>query len=117
MNIALWLLQGILAAFFLAIGSMKVFNYEKFKAQGGPDAPAKGLSAFVGVSEIAGALGLVVPWATGVLAVLTPSAAAALGLVMILALGYHARHGHPAVKMVPASILLVLTSFVAWGRF
>jgi hypothetical protein len=117
MNIALWLLQGILAAFFLAIGSMKVFNYEKFKAQAGPDAPSKGLSAFIGVSEIAGALGLIVPWATGVLAVLTPCAAAALGVVMILALGHHVRHGHPMVKMVPASILLVLTTFIAWGRF
>ena len=35
MNIALWLLQGLLAALFLATGSLKVFNYDKAKRQAG----------------------------------------------------------------------------------
>jgi uncharacterized membrane protein YphA (DoxX/SURF4 family) len=116
MNIVLWLLQVLLAVLFLAIGSMKAFNYEKFRAQGGQDPPTKGLTAFIGVSEMTGGLGLVVPWATGVLAVLTPVAAGALGVVMILAVGYHVQHRHPVAKMVPALVMLGLTTFVAWGR-
>jgi uncharacterized membrane protein YphA (DoxX/SURF4 family) len=117
MNIALWVLQGLLAVLFLMIGSMKVFNYEKFKAQAGKDAPSKGLTAFIGASEIAGALGLVLPWATGVLPILTPIAAAALALVMVLALGHHLRLGHPFSKLVPALVFLVLSGLIAWGRF
>ena len=96
---------------------MKVFNYEKFKAQAGKDVPSKGLTAFIGVSEIAGALGLVLPWATGVLPVLTPVAAAALVVVMILAVGHHLQHKHPFSKIVPALVLLVLNALVAVGRF
>jgi uncharacterized membrane protein YphA (DoxX/SURF4 family) len=117
MNIALWVLQGLLAGLFLMIGFMKVFQYEKFKAQSGKDTPSKGLSAFIGVSEIAGALGLVLPWAIGVLPILTPVAATALAVVMILAIKHHLEHKHPLGKMVPALILFVLISLVAMGRF
>jgi len=116
MNIALWILQGVLAALFLMIGAMKVFNYEKFKAQGGGQAPSRNLAAFIGVSEIVGAVGLVVPWATGRIPILTPVAAAALAVVMILAVVYHLQHHHPVAKTVPAVAFLVLTAFVAWGR-
>jgi uncharacterized membrane protein len=116
MNIALWLLQGLLAALFVAIGSMKVFTYEKFKAQAGERAPSKNFTAFIGISEIAGGLGLIVPWATGLLPVLTPVAAGALGIVMVLAVVHHAQHRDPVAKMVPALVLLVLSAFVAWGR-
>ena len=117
MNIALWVLQGLVALLFLMIGSMKVFNYEKFKAQAGKDVPSKGLTAFIGVSEIAGALGLILPWATGVLPVLTPIAAAALAVVMVLALGHHLQHKHPFSKLVPALVFLVLSGLIAVGRF
>jgi uncharacterized membrane protein len=116
MNIALWLLQGLLAALFLAAGSMKVFAYEKYKAQAGERATSKNVTAFIGVSEIAGALGLIVPWATGLLPVLTPVAAGALGIVMVLAVVHHAQHRDPFGKMVPALALLVSSVFVAWGR-
>ena len=117
MNIALWILQGLLAALFLMVGSMKVFNYKKFKAQSGKDTPSKGLTVFIGISEIAGALGLVLPWATVVLPVLTPVAAAALALVMILGVGFHLQHKHPFSKAVPALVLFVLSTLVALGRF
>jgi uncharacterized membrane protein YphA (DoxX/SURF4 family) len=117
MNITLWVLQGLLAALFLMVGSMKVFNYKKFKTQSGKDTPSKGLTAFIGISEIAGALGLVLPWATGVLPVLTPVAAAALALVMILGVGFHLQHKHPLSKAVPALVLFVLSTLVALGRF
>jgi hypothetical protein len=116
MNIALWLLQGLLAALFLATGSLKVFNYDKAKPQAGQDSPTKGLTAFIGLCEMAGGLGLVIPQATGVLPVLTPVAAAALALVMVLAVGHHLLHRHPVFKMIPAVVLLCITAFVAWER-
>ena len=117
MNIALWVVQGLLALGFGMIGSMKVFNYEKFKAQAGKDVPSKGLTTFIGLSELAGAVGVVLPWATGVFPILTPVAASALALVMVLALGHHAQNKHAFGKRIPALVFLVLSLFVAWGRF
>jgi uncharacterized membrane protein len=117
MNIALWVLQGFLAFAFVMAGSMKAFVYEKFKKQNGQDVPAKGLALFIGLSEIAGAVGLILPWATGVVPVLTPVAASALALVMVLGVGHHLKHGHPFSKAIPALVLLVLSVLVAVGRF
>jgi Flp pilus assembly protein TadB len=116
MNISLWILQGLLAALILATGSLKVFNYDKAKQQAGQDPPSKGLTAFIGLSEMAGALGLVIPWATGVLPVLTPVAAAALAVVMVLAVEHHVRHRDSVSRMIPAILLLCITAFVAWER-
>jgi uncharacterized membrane protein YphA (DoxX/SURF4 family) len=116
MNIALWVVQGLLAAAFLMAGQMKVFSYEKYRAMAGPHTPSRGLVRFIGLSEIAGALGLILPLATGVLPFLTPVAAAALAVVMVLALGFHAKHKDPMGKMVPPLVLLALSVFVAWGR-
>ena len=116
MNIALWIVQGLLAAAFLMSGQMKVFSYEKYKAMVGPHTPSKGVVRFIGLSEIAGALGLILPLATGVLPFLTPVAAAALAVVMVLALGFHAMHKDPVGKLTPVLVLLALSVFVAWGR-
>ena len=117
MNIALWVVQGLLAAAFLMAGQMKVFAYEKYKAQAGPHTPSQGMVRFIGLSEAAGAIGLILPQATGILPILTPVAAAALGVVMVLALGFHARHKDPFGKFIPALVLLAMSVFVAWGRF
>jgi len=116
MNIALWVLQALLAGLFLMAGSMKVLSYEKYKAQSGPHAVSKGLAAFIGTSEIAGALGLVLPWATGVLPLLTPVAAFALAVVMTLGVGFHIRVKDPALKAAPALVLLALSLVVGLGR-
>lgn len=116
MNILLWVVQGLLAAAFLMAGQMKVFSYEKYKAMGGPNTPSRGLVRFIGLSEIAGASGVILPLATGVLTFLTPIAAVALAIVMVLALGFHAMHKDPIGKLAPALVLLALSVFVAWGR-
>lgn len=116
MNIALWVVQGLLAALFLLAGSMKLFAYEKYKVQGGEHAPSKGLAAFIGTSELAGAVGLVLPWATGVLPILTPIAAFALALVMILAVGHHLQHKDPFSKAVLPLVLLALSLWIGLSR-
>src|ERR1700693_1405840 len=117
MNIALWIVQAVLAFAFAAAGSMKVFAYEKYKAmseKSGPTDLKRELVMFIGLSELAGAIGIVLPMAAMVAPWLSPIAAAGLATVMLLAVIYHLRrHESPAV---PAGLFL-LALFVVVGRF
>ncbi len=117
MNVALWIVQVLLAGLFLMAGVMKAFQYERAKASlpWVKDVP-RGLVTFIGVSELLGGLGLLLPAITGILPWLTPLAGAALALIMVLALGFHAtRREVPAIGF--NLVLLVLAAFVAYGRF
>jgi uncharacterized membrane protein len=116
MNIALWVVQGILAGAFLFIGSLKVFAYPTYIAmieKNGPSGITRGLAAFIGIAEIAGGIGIILPMATGVAAWLTPWSAIGLATIMILAVGFHLRRRE---SPMPPFALLVLAVFVAWGR-
>jgi uncharacterized membrane protein len=76
MTIALWVVQALLAASFLPAGVLHGFQYERARAQlKWPAAVPRGLMTFIGVSEILGAVGLILPAVTGVLPWLTPMAA------------------------------------------
>ncbi|MFC5702678.1 DoxX family protein [Cohnella faecalis] len=117
MNIALWIAQGILGLIFIMAGMMKAFQYEKAK-EGMPWVKeySKGLVIFIGLSELLGGLGVILPYATGVAPSLTPIAAIALGIVMILAAGFHAkRKENQAIGM--NILFLALAIFVAVGRW
>jgi uncharacterized membrane protein YphA (DoxX/SURF4 family) len=117
MNVTLWIVQGLLAFAFIAVGAMKLFAYEKFKAQSekkGPNGITRGLAAFIGVAEVAGALGIVLPMATNIAPWLSPWAAVGLATIMLLAIGFHVRrHESPAAPV----ILFLLAAFVGFGRF
>jgi uncharacterized membrane protein YphA (DoxX/SURF4 family) len=116
MNIALWVAQALLALMFLMAGSMKAFQYQKAKESlpWVKDAP-KGLVTFIGVAEILGALGVVLPLLVGLPAILTPLAAAGLALVMLLAAGFHLKRGeNKAIGM--NLVLAALAAFVTYGR-
>ena len=77
---------------------------------------SKGLVTFIGVAELLGGLGLILPYATGIMPSLTPIAAIALAVIMLLAAGFHAkRKEYPGIVM--NLILLVLAVFVVIGRF
>lgn len=119
MNISLWIVQALLGLAFLAVGYNHGFNSEKAKTQQGMQwmgAVPKGLLTFIGVAEILGGIGLIVPAATGILPWLTPLAAAALALVMLLAMGFHAtRQEYP--NIVFNFVLFVVAAFVAYGRW
>jgi hypothetical protein len=55
----------------------------------------QGLVTFIGISELLGGLGLVLPQLSGILPWLTPLAALGLALIMLLAMGFHARRREP----------------------
>ena len=80
LDTVIWAVQGILAAVFLFSGAMKLLAFDRYigmvEERSGRDADlSRPLMTLVGVSEVAGGLGLILPWATGKLPVLTPLAA------------------------------------------
>jgi uncharacterized membrane protein len=117
MNMALWVAQGLLALAFAGSGGMKIFAYEKYKTiseKNGPSGITHGLARFIGMAELAGALGLVFPRAVVIAPWLTAWAAVGLAIVMLLAVVYHVRRREPPTA--PA-LLFLLAAFVAFGRF
>jgi len=118
MNIALWIAQGLLAAMYLMAGIMKTFNTAKAReamtwTQGRTD----GFIRFVGISELLGALGLILPLITGVLPWLTVLAAAGLTLIQLLAI-FTEHLPKKEYNVIPVNVvLLVLAVFVIIGRW
>ena len=116
MNIALWIIQGLLAALFLFAGGMKlVMPIEEMMKQ--MPIPLPGLFLrFTGVVEVLGAIGLILPWLLGIRPGLTPLAAAGLVIVMIGATVFTLLTGDIAVTLMPLVVGL-LCLFVAYGRW
>ena len=114
MNAALWIVQTLLALVFLWAGGMKlVLPLDKLT---GPF-PVPGLFLrFIGVVEILGAIGLILPGLLRIRPGLTPLAASGLVIIMIGAtiLGLAARE--VAMTLIPLVVGL-LAAFVAYGRW
>jgi uncharacterized membrane protein YphA (DoxX/SURF4 family) len=118
MIIALWIIQGLLAVMFLMAGFMKVSQSKEKMAERVAWVEDFSLNTIraIGIAEILGAVGLILPAATGILPWLTPVAAVGFVLTMIGAALTHARRGeNSAIGM--NVLLLVLAAFVAYGRF
>ena len=118
MNVALWIIQIVLAAAFLIAGTTKVLTpKEKLRERmAWVDDFSQTSVRLIGTAEILGALGLILPAATGIAPILTPFAAVGLIIIMIGAAITHVRRKEPAI--VPVNVvLLVLAVIVAWGRF
>jgi hypothetical protein len=119
-NIALWIGQGLLALVYLAAGGLKVVRpREQLVASGNfdwmKDFPDTRVKA-IGLVEVLGALGVILPWLTGIASILTPIAAIGLVVVQIGALRVHL--GRNERQQLPVNlILLLLAVFVAVGRF
>jgi hypothetical protein len=118
-NVALWIVQGLLALVFGASGVVKASRDRKRLFDDGiawvEDFPAWAVRA-IGVLEVLAAVGLVVPAVTGIAPLLTPLAAAGVVLLMAGAAVVHVRRGEFAFVGVIA-VLLGAAAFVAWGRF
>ena len=119
MNIALWIVAGVLAAAFVAAGAMKALTpreklLEKMEwVTQFSDAQVKG----IGGLELLGGLGLVLPTIGNIAPVLVPLAATGLALIMAGAFIFHLRQKHPIAEAIPSLVLGLLSVFVAWGRF
>ncbi|MEU1728300.1 DoxX family protein [Nonomuraea sp. NPDC005692] len=118
MNILLWILQVLLAAMFAMSGLEKATQpRDKLTAkypwmENVPQAAVR----LIAVPELLGALGLILPAATGIAPILTPIAATGLAILMALAGAMHARHKDTRAIAVTA-VLFLLAAFVAWARF
>lgn len=119
MNLTLWIGQILLAAIFALSGMLKSTQSQERMIETGQTA-AKivplPLMRLAGGSELAGVLGVLLPWATGIARVLTPVAAAGFALIMILASTVHTRLREPRAVATNAAIF-VLAVLVSWGRF
>jgi len=119
MNVFLWILAFALAAMFVASGAMKLFVPREQLIERTPyveDFPHSVVQG-IGLLEILGALGLVVPALTGIATILVPMAAAGLAITMVFAALVHIRRGDPTSAMLPSMVLAILSVVVAWSRF
>jgi uncharacterized membrane protein YphA (DoxX/SURF4 family) len=118
MSIALWAVQGLLALAFLATGFMKAAQPIANLAKSMKWVPATpvALVRFIGVAEILGALGLILPGLTHIAPMLIPIAAIGLAIIMILAIGFHTRRAEYQ-NLGGNATLLVLALLVIIGRF
>jgi len=116
-NYALWIVQGLLALIFLFTGGTKlILPIEVLTEQ----TPLPGLFVrFLGVAEVLGAIGLILPGLVGIRPGLTPLAAAGLVIIMtgatVLTLA-GVVPGGLALALIPLVVGL-LSAFVAYGRW
>lgn len=115
MNATLWILQVVLAVVFLAHGifmlappasMLELMNASMSTA----------FRIFLGVAEVAAAVGLTVPGFTRVLPGLVPAAAFGLIMVMISATVFHIARGE-LMSAVITAVLLAMAGVVAYMRW
>lgn len=117
LNIVLWIVQVLLALLFIWAGGMKlVLPLEKLA---GPVALPGALLRFIGVAELLGGLGLILPSLLRIRPGLTPLAAAGLVIIMIGAVIITLVGGGTGgigLAVIPG-VTGLLAAFVAWGRW
>lgn len=119
MNITLWIVASVLALAFLAAGLMKISQpREKLAASGmaWTEDFNSGAVKAIGLAEVLGALGLILPPVTGIATFLVPLAATGLAIVMVGAVITHIKRGENQTVVIN-SVLAAMALFVAVGRF
>lgn len=119
MNVVLWVIQGFLALAFFYSGLMKSTRGEQtLVAMGmtGVEHLPLPLIRFIGISELAGAAGLILPFLFNQLPVLTPLSALCLGLIMVPAAIIHYRRGEPKTVGLNG-VFFLLCVVVAYSRW
>jgi uncharacterized membrane protein YphA (DoxX/SURF4 family) len=114
MTYTLWTVQVLLALIYVFSGSMKlIMPIEEMTAD---FALPEFLLRFIGVAEVTGGLGLVLPGLFRIRTELTPLAAAGLTVIMIGAVIVTAATMGIIMALIPLVVLL-LTIFVGYGRW
>ncbi len=117
LNFWLWVAQVLLALLYGWAGYMKTFRPPAELKMMPWAVEMQSLTRFIGIVELLGALGMILPIPTGILPWLTPLAAIGLTVIQILAIAFHARRGETAKSLPLNLVLLVLSVFVVWGRW
>jgi len=114
MNVLLWVVQGLLALVFLVAGGSKlIMPIEEMTKQIAFPGP---FLRFLGVAEILGAIGLLLPGLLRIRPGLTPLAAVGLAIITVGATVVTLRTGGGALALFPF-VVAVLSAFVAYGRW
>jgi uncharacterized membrane protein YphA (DoxX/SURF4 family) len=115
LHVTLWVVQVLLALLFLFAGAMKFIMPIEAMTKDMPQMPGAFLY-FIGVCEILGGLGMVLPGLLKIKTGLTPLAAAGLVIIMIGAVVISYQVQGP--KGLPAPLVAgLLSAFVAYGRW
>lgn len=117
LHVGLWVVQVVLGLMFFAGGTMKATQpiSELVLQMAWAGAMPEALVRFIGVSEMLGGLGLILPAATRIKPSLTPLSGVGLAVIMLLAALFHlVRSEFGAIVM--NVVLGGLAAFVAWGR-
>jgi uncharacterized membrane protein YphA (DoxX/SURF4 family) len=115
MKILLWVLQVLLAVAFLAHGAMLLFPPQSIAGLLLASFP-RAFWVFLGVAEVAAAIGLILPGITRIQPWLVPAAAAGIAVVMICATIFHLRRGEVSSGVVTI-VLLAMATFVTYMRW
>lgn len=117
MNIALWVIQVLLGLMFLMAGATKTFQPIETLAESLPWVTSVSLELvrFIGVSELFGGLGLILPSVLRIKPFLTSWAAIGIALIMVLAAVFHASRSEFS-GIIANVVFMALALFVAWGR-
>lgn len=117
MLIALWIINALLAVAFLGAGAMKALRPKTALAENGMAwvedfSPAA--IKLIGIAEVLGAVGLIVPLLTGVAPVLTPIAATALAVIMFGAVIVHIRRKETATPAIVLTVLPIVSAVLGF---
>jgi hypothetical protein len=119
-DIALWVAAGIVGAASLAASLNKLLVPREKLLSNPQMAWAEDFTQsqirLIAVAELAGAIGVILPQATGVLPVLTPLAACGIIALQLGALRMHAKR-HETMNIAINLFMIALAVFVAVGRF
>jgi uncharacterized membrane protein YphA (DoxX/SURF4 family) len=118
MNMALWIVPIVLPVAFFGSGLLKLVRSKDQLVTSGfgwAEDFSPSTIRLIGVAEILGALGLILPGALHIAPILVPLAAIGLALVMVGAAVVHSRRKETPMIAINA-VLLVLALFVVWGR-
>jgi putative oxidoreductase len=114
MNIALWVVQVLLAAAFLAHGLLMLAPPAAIAEQMNASLP-RWFQLFLGISEVLAAVGLTLPGLTRILPWLVTWAAVGIMIVMVSATAYHLMRGEISSAAITL-LLLAMATFVAYMR-
>ena len=121
MNVGLWILQASLAILFIIFGYIKLVK-SKDELKGldtlhyVDDFSERDLK-LIGILEVLGAIGLILPQLTGILPWLVTVSSFGLVLTMLVAMIVHLRRGDGIKALTINIVLLLIAAFITYGRF